>query len=96
MVTHHPDNLPRWFGGQCNNVGNVAAAGSANQCAQQSTGQTARNMFALRQQTFRDSSAQAEENGTQMVSDEKRVQSNPSRRSRQMPSTLATVAAAFG
>ena len=52
MITHLPDNLPRWIGGASNNVGDVQAAEGANQSAQNSTAQAALNGFALGQQSF--------------------------------------------
>ena len=47
MITHLPDNLPRWIGGQGNNVGDRQAAESANQGGANSVKAGARNGFAV-------------------------------------------------
>lgn len=47
MITHLPDNLPRWIGGQGNNVGDMAAAEGANQGMAGTTKNSARGSFVV-------------------------------------------------
>lgn len=66
MITHLPDNLPRWMGGQGNNVGDAAAAESANAGAERGAGQAGRGVFALRQQAFKDSEGEAQRDASKI------------------------------
>ena len=72
MITHLPDNLPRWMGGQGNNVGDAAAADAANQGAERGTAQAARGAFALRQQSFKESQGNAERDSNKIVDNARR------------------------
>jgi hypothetical protein len=67
MITHLPDNLPRWIGGAGNNLGDAQAAESANQSAQSSTATAARNGFALAQQSFTKSESAAERDASKIT-----------------------------
>lgn len=50
MVTHLPDNLPRWIGGQGNNVGDMSAAEGGNQAMQGGAKSVAQGGFAVKSQ----------------------------------------------
>ena len=74
MITHLPDNLPRWMGGMGNNVGDTQAAEGANQSTASTSQNIARGGSQALQSASKGARDQGVRNNTVEAEAEKRTQ----------------------